>query len=143
MWSGLATSDTAIRLYACNPALKADLAVIPEKMLESAFEAIMDVAQLMKGYAQVFVRVDTGSLRDSIRVERGGVGMRWRQVRVRAGGYVTNPLTGKKVDYAGHVERNYPFMRPALEAVRGQAVALIERKVKAMLDGLESTIPKC
>jgi hypothetical protein len=132
-----------IQIYACNPAIKTDLAVIPEKMLEGAFEAILELAQLMKGYAQVFVRVDTGSLRDSIRVERGGIGMHWRQVRVRAGGYVTNPDTGRKVDYAGIVEKKYPYMRPALNQVRRQAILIMNRNVKSKLANLVSTNPMC
>jgi len=69
--------------------------------------------------------------------------MHWRQVRVRAGGYVVNPLTGKLVNYAGHVEQKYPYMRPALEQVRGQATTIIERGVKSKLDVLESTTPRC
>jgi len=93
--------------------LKVALAELPEKMLDSAFEQLDQQAELMKGYAQVYVRVDTGSLRDSIRKERGGIGKNWRVVRVRAGGYIVNPKTGKLVNYATHVEKNYPFMRPA------------------------------
>ena len=132
-----------LTLYLCNPAIKADLNIIPEKMLEGAFEAIMDVAYLMKGLAQVYVLVDTGSLRDSIRVERGGKGMRWRQVRVRAGGYVTNPKTGRLVDYARYVEEKCQFMRRALDEVRGQGNVIIERKVNSRVKGLPSTKSMC
>ena len=84
--------------------VKDSIANLPEKMMEYAFEVLLKQAELIKGLAQVYVPVDTGSLRDSIRVERGGEGLRWRQVRVRAGGYVTNPKTGKKVNYAGFIE---------------------------------------
>jgi HK97 gp10 family phage protein len=73
-------------------------------MLEHAFEALLKQAELIKGLAQVYVPVETGSLRDSIRIERGGVGKGWRQVRVRAGGYVANPKTGRLVDYAKYQE---------------------------------------
>jgi len=109
--------------------LKEDLARLPEEMLDAAFTELMMQAELMKGIAQVIVRVDTGSLRDSIRVERGGEGERWRRVRVRAGGYVTNPLTGKVVTYAVHVEQKFPFMRPAWEQIRGNVDSLIKRRV--------------
>ena len=94
----------------------------------SAYEVLMERAQLMKGLAQVYVRVDTGSLRDSIRVESGGIGEHWRRIRVRAGGYIINPKTKKRVDYAGIVESKYPFMRPAWEQVRADIEDMIKAK---------------
>lgn len=109
--------------------VKEDLADLPEKMLDYAFQVLMDRARLMRDLAQVKVRVDTGSLRDSIRVERGGEGLHWRRVRVRAGGYVTNPDTGQLVNYAAVVEKRYPFMRPAWEEVRPTIVEMIKAKV--------------
>ena len=108
---------------------KQTLAELPEKMLEVAYEELLQQAELMKGLAQIYVHVDTGSLRDSIRVERGGVGKHWRVVRVRAGGYVTNPVSNRLVDYAVIVEHKYPFMRPAFEQVRGNIADLIRRRV--------------
>jgi len=107
--------------------VKRDIAAIPEKLLEGVEQAIMEAAHLMVGLAQVHVRVDTGSLRDSIRVERGGQGLHWRQVRVRAGGYIVNPKTDKLVHYATIVEFKYPYMRPAFEEVRPQIVDIINR----------------
>ena len=109
--------------------LKADLARLPEKMLDAAFEELMQQAHLMQGLAQVYVAVDTGSLRDSIRVERGGEGEFWRRVRIRAGGYVTNPRTGKLVDYAVYVEQKQPFMAPAWDEVGPNIADLIKRRV--------------
>ena len=105
--------------------VKQDVAAIPNKLLEGAAEAILQVAHLMVGYAQIHVRVDTGSLRDSIRVERGGESMHWRQVRVRAGGYTVNPKTGRLVDYAAIVEVRYPFMKPAWDEVQPEAQDII------------------
>lgn len=109
--------------------LKAEIALLPEKMLKAADEEISQACDNMVGYAKVFTRVDTGSLRDSIRKERGGIGEHWRRWRVRAGGYVTNPKTGKLVDYAGIVESKYPFMAPAFDMIRADLAALIERNV--------------
>jgi len=109
--------------------LKQDLAELPEKMLEGACEEIVQVVTIMKGLAQANVRVDTGSLRDSIRVERGGQGKNWREIRVRAGGYITNPKTGRMVDYAAIVEMKYPYMAPAWQAVCHDLIALIKRGV--------------
>ena len=56
--------------------VKGEIAQLPEKMLEGAWEEIIQAVTLMKALAQVYVRVDTGSLRDSIRVERGGEDMK-------------------------------------------------------------------
>ena len=108
---------------------KTDLATLPEKMLEYAFEVLLAQAELMKGYAQVFVPVETGSLRDSIRIERGGEGKQWRTVKVRAGGYVTNPKTGKLVDYAAFVEERFAFMRAAWIEVQGTIADMIKSQV--------------
>jgi len=115
--------------YDFGGVLKTDLAQLPEQMLDYAEEVLLDQAHMMKGLAQILVRVDTGSLRDSIRVERGGRKLHWRTVRVRAGGYVTNPDTGRKVDYAAVVERKYPFMQPAWDSVKGTVVLMIEQRV--------------
>lgn len=115
--------------------LKQDLARLPDKMLDYAFEVLMERAQLMKGYAQVYVPVDTGSLRDSIRVERGGTSEHWRRVRVRAGGYKINPKSRKIVDYAVEVEYGtskqvaQPYMRPAWDQVRDTVADMIKAKV--------------
>lgn len=128
----------SIRLDFGKGTVKQDVAAIPNKLLEGADEAILEVAHLMAGLAQVHVRVDTGSLRDSIRVERGGRTMHWRQVRVRAGGYVTNPRTGKLVDYAVVVEAKWPYMRPAWDEVRPQAEAIIRRICLEHVKELES-----
>lgn len=87
-----------------DPSVKTKLAELPEKMLDYAYEVIMNQAHLIVALAQVYAPVETGSLRDSIRVERGGIGKNWRQVKIRAGGYVVNPLTGRTVDYAKHQE---------------------------------------
>ena len=107
--------------------VKQDVAAIPNKLLEGAEEAILQVAYLMKGLWQIHIRVDTGSARDSIRVERGGLGMHWREVRVRGGGYVVNPKTGRLVDYMGIIELKYGAGRQAWNEVQPEALAIINR----------------
>lgn len=119
----------SLRFDLSKGTVKKDLARLPEKILEYAFEVLMEQARLMKGYAQVYVPVDTGSLRDSIRLERGDEGERWRRIRVRAGGYKTNPKTGKLVDYAGYVERKQPYMWPAWKQVRDTIADMIKARV--------------
>jgi len=98
--------------------IKAKLATLPEKMLDYAQQVLSTQCDLIVGIAKVEVLVETGALRDSIRKERGGEGLRWRQYKVRAGGYVVNPKTGRLVDYAGHVEHKYPFLRFAVDQVK-------------------------
>jgi len=109
--------------------LKQDLAELPEKMLEGAWEEIVQIVTIMKGIWQVNAPVLTGSYRDSVRVERGGQGKFWREIRVRAGGYIVNPRTGRLVDYAVYVEQRFHCGRNAWEQVRGDVVNLIKRGV--------------
>jgi len=109
--------------------LKIALAELPEKMLEAAYEQLDMQAELMKGIWQVIAPVDTGSYRDSVRKERGGIGKNWRVVRVSAGGYVTNPKTGRLVDYAVILEYKYHCGERAWHQVCGNIEALIRRAV--------------
>jgi hypothetical protein len=113
--------------------IKADLAILPEQFDAVCEEIVDQVADLIVGYAKIFVNVDTGSLRDSIRKESGGEGLHYRLKRVRAGGYVTNPKTGKLVDYAAPVEAKYPFMRPALEEAQPEALLLAQSQFAKVL----------
>jgi len=135
---GFAVAGNLIQLDFNKGVAKRDIAEIPQKLLEGAEEAILEAAHLMSGLAKVHVRVDTGSLRDSIRVERGGKGMHRRSVRVRAGGYIINPVTGRLVDYAVIVEQRYPYMKPAWHEVRSQVEAIINRICLARIAELES-----
>jgi hypothetical protein len=119
----------SIRLDFSDPNVKEKIAQLPEKMLKYAEEVLSKQCDLIVGIAKVNVPVDTGSLRDSIRKERGGMGKHWRQFKVRAGGYVTNPKTGRRVNYAWIVELRFPFLRPAVEEVKPTIVEMIRANV--------------
>ena len=127
--------STRIALDITDPNLKEKLAVLPDKMLDYAEEVLLAQAHLIVGLAQVYCPVDTGSLRDSIRVERGGQGLKWRQIRVRMGGYVTNPNTGRRVNYAKHQEFGTRyivaklFLTQAVDEVRPTIVEMIKNRV--------------
>jgi HK97 gp10 family phage protein len=123
----------SINLDIFDPNIKTKLATLPEKMLEYAEEVLLKQAQLMRDLAKIYCPVDTGSLRDSIRVERGGSGLRWREVRVRAGGYVTNPNTGRKVDYAYYQEYGTRYMvaKMFMQMAYLQVQPSIEAMIKA------------
>ena len=114
--------------------IKQDLALIPQKALEAADDEIRQACDNMVGYAKINVRVDTGSLRDSIRVERGGEGEHWRRWRVRAGGYIVNPKTNRLVNYAAIVEEKYPYLRPAFDMIKVDLVELVRRRVVEALE---------
>lgn len=123
----------SITLDLFDPNVKTKLATLPEKMLEHAEEALLKQAQLMRDLAKIYCPVDTGSLRDSIRVERGGQGLHWRQIKVRAGGYITNPQTGRKVDYAFYQEygTRYLSARMFMQMAYLQVQPTIEAMIKA------------
>jgi len=118
--------------------VSADLSGLPDKLLEAATQGALNVAHLVLGTAQVNVRVDTGSLRDSGRVERGGKGKHWAVIRVRFGGYVVNPRTGKLVDYARFIEFHYPYLKPAVAEYRGQMAEVIRRFCLEVIKDIES-----
>lgn len=108
---------------------KQQIAELPEQMMEGAWEEIIQLMTTMKGFAQVFVLVDTGALRDSIRVERGGKGKGWRVIRLRAGGYVINQKTGRLVDYACIIERKHSYICRAWYLLCSNVENLIRRGV--------------
>lgn len=87
----------------------------------AAADGVKKVAYKIKDSAQGRVRVDTASLQKSIRVgasakPAGHV----HTIRVTAGGYVTNPKTGKIVGYAIEQELGtsrmigQPYMGPSV-----------------------------
>lgn len=113
------------------------LSEVPDKLLEGGEEALVETAHLMVGYIQVTARVDTGSYRDSARMERVPARAAQRVIRVRVGGYVVNPKTRRLVDYATFLERRYRTVENAWEQVRGQVEAIIRRKCMAQLKQIE------
>ena len=127
---------TSIQEFA-NGTIKSQIAQIPSKLLEGAEQAIMETAYLVLGLAQVHVRVDTGSLRDSGRIERGGKGLHWAEVKVRFGGYIINPKTGKLVNYAAIIEQRYPYLRPAVQEATPEIRATINRVCFHNLESLD------
>jgi len=112
-----------------NSNTKYALAELEDNIADWAFEALLEQAEVMKGYWQIFINVDTGAARDSIRIERGGEGKYWKQVKVRGGGYVINPKTGRLVDYMWILEQRYGAGRAAFEIIKPVIAMMIEEKV--------------
>ena len=114
-------------------ALTVALDPLTERILKS-------VANEVKEEARELVPVDTGALRRSIRVtstarEAGKI----TRVGVRAGGYETNPKTGKIVNYAIYVEFGTSHQSPQpylIQAANKKAVPIMRQ----LLDGLDRTL---
>lgn len=94
-----------------NHQVRVPIGELGETIYHTNLEILRERMELMRDLAKVYVNVDTGSLRDSIRMEWIGEGRRIGSVV--AGGRVTNPKTGKLVDYAAALEAKYPYMYPA------------------------------
>jgi len=93
-----------------------------------AEEVVISKAGLMRDIWKTIAAVDTGSYRDSIRIQRVGVGR--VKITVRAGGYIVNPKTGRLVDYAGWLELRYHFGQQAFNEVYMTVAHAIAEKVK-------------
>ena len=97
-----------IKLNMLSGTVEADLAKLVGEMKDETLAFLLEKAVNMVQVAQSLCPVDTGSLRDSIRVEQHP-----DKIVVKAGGLVVNPKTGRVVDYATIVENTQPFMMPA------------------------------
>lgn len=105
--------------------LQIALATLPDQLEEAALEAVNEAADFMVNIAKIHCLVDTGTLQGSIRKEQEG-----NVVSVKAGGrQFINPKTRRGCDYALHVERKNPFMRPAWETIKDLVESKIREKV--------------
>lgn len=114
---------------------------ISEAFKESALEMLNEAADFGVMRAKQLVPVATGALQRSIRREPDAQAeANGFSVGVSAGdGGVTNPRTGREVDYAGHVEYGTsrmppkPYLRPALFEAAQNIPTLFMEKVKGRL----------
>jgi len=99
-------------------------------------EGLKEVASCVVRDARSLVPVDTGSLQRSIRMHSYVMEGHVQEVVVTAGGYVTNPKTGRKVDYAAYVEygtsrvKPKPFLNPALERNRWLLLEVLRGRLR-------------
>ena len=107
--------------------VKAQLAVLAEKMSDAAFEALDEGTDFIVMMMKTLVLVRTGTLQKTCRKERSGKG--YRTIVVRAGGYYTNPETGRICDYAHWVEMRSPFVAPSIAMVDNYIKSLIGQRV--------------
>lgn len=92
------------------------------RLKKSTEDNIRQICIDIRDTAKAKAPVDTGSLQASIRLQTyHATGSAIIKLGVSAGGYVTNPRTGRIVNYARFVEygtsrmRAQPYMRPAIE----------------------------
>ena len=116
---------------------------MPDAFDQSMTDAMEETAQLGKERARELVPVDTGALKNSIRVERFATPAGYiTYTGIRAGGYIRNPRTNKLVDYASYVEygtsrqRPQPYLRPAVEYAMKRLPDLFWRKLSRRVNVL-------
>jgi len=131
----------SLKIYGLQQ-LMTDLTRIQGDLDAEVVEALDEVAEKIKKDAKDGCPVDTGSLQKSIRRQKHAMPARHvHAIGVSAGGYITNPKTGRKVDYAAYVEfgtsktRPQPFMQPAIEKNREEVRRILSKKVLEALQG--------
>lgn len=118
--------------------LKTRLANLKNQHLTKAcVEGTKQIARDIRDTAKILAPKDTGALAASIRLivtarPAGHV----TSIGVSAGGYVINPKTGRRVDYASFVEygtrnmRAQPFMRPAIAEHTPRTTRIITKGIR-------------
>ena len=107
-----------------------------ESLNPKTVQGLIEVADRIVNDAKATVRVDTGSLQKSIRKQHHVSQGHIHNIAVSAGGYVTNPKTGRIVDYAHFLEYGtsrmpaYPFLMPALEMNRPSLRLVLRSKLR-------------
>lgn len=94
------------------------VAELPQIVKQEAYDCLMRNAELFAGLAQIYVHVDTGNLRDNIRVEQQG----------------ETVVVVAATPYAAPLEAKYPFMAPAW--------AQVEPNLRAELEAIQQRIDK-
>ena len=127
---------TTLKIIGTNR-LIARLARFPKDIEKASADGISNIIVQIRDDAKALCPVDTGSLKSSIRKQTyakpAGHILRYG---ISAGGYVTNPKTGRKVDYASYVEYgtskmfHKPFMRPAIERHKDKLTKEISKRFK-------------
>ena len=98
-------------------ALHSTIQKLPAELQAEAIAELKNAAEAIAALAQMFCRVDSGALRDSIHVEPVTDGF-----IVKAGG-ATAP-------HAPIIEAKYPFLKPAVEAMNPQIDAVLNKIVQ-------------
>jgi len=129
-------SKTRLRIDGVEK-VKRNFNVLTQGMEPAAARVLKEVAEEAKTEAKKLVPVDTGALRDSIRlIVTAKTAGNITRVGIRAGGYEVNPKTGKLVNYAIPVEFGthrqvpQPYLIPA---VSRKASRIMRRLLKELV----------
>jgi HK97 gp10 family phage protein len=114
------------------------LASIPDAIKSDLDAAVKDQAERLAATQRTFVKVDTGNLKASIRVEKGRKPL---QYLVKAGGPLTTKTAGggKPYDYSrgsefGTVkEPAHPFFFPTYRLMKNRIKSGVARKIRAAI----------
>ena len=108
---------------------------ITSNLPQLADDSTKETAEAIRDLAKEYVPVDTASLQKSIRIEVFKYFNAYdKGYRVRAGGYVVNPKTGRLVEYAAYVEfgtsrqRPQPFLSRAVLEHRETLVKILKTR---------------
>ena len=99
---------------------------ITAKMIPVLEAAVTEAAQLVEDRAKQRVPVNTGRLRDAIHIEHTGLG----EVTVVAGD--TEAFYGHIVEHGGRYTPARPFLLPAGEESRDDAVKLVALALRSL-----------
>ena len=119
--------------------LRANLLTFTNAVDPETTSALNEVAEKIRDSAKENAPVDTAALQKSIAKETITHKGKVKSIRVRAGGRVRNPKTGRLVDYASYVEFGtsrmaaQPFLRPAYVEHRQEILKAITRGMMARL----------
>lgn len=111
--------------------LRANLVTFTEGVDPVTTRELEAVADKIRDHAKAIAAIDTGAMMKSVAKEKIVVKGLVKSIRVRAGGRVVNPKTGRLVDYASYVEfgtsrnRPQPFLRPAYVKHRTDVIKAI------------------
>jgi len=128
-------SNTKLRIEGIEN-VKRNFNALTEGMNPAAARVLKEIAEEVKTEAKELVPVDTGALRDSIRLivtakSAGNI----TRVGVRAGGYEVNPKTGSLVNYAVYVEFGtsrqspQPYLIPAASKKASRIMRLLLKEL--------------
>ena len=122
-----------LKLSGSLPEAMEQLNKLPEDLREVTRRILFNIMEYASNMAKIYCPVDTGTLRNSIRIEETTVGNTVGFRLVAGGRDYINPKTGRPCDYARMVEAKIPFMAPALYAVAPLVKQAIYEAVEASL----------
>lgn len=115
--------------------LRAEFAKLARDIRRAAAQGVADAARLLEGTVRRNAPVDTGALRDSIHVERGGRSRaRVQDMVVVEGGHGDEPVA-LDVEYGTQDQAPDPFIRRSVARERSRVRAAISAPIVRRIAG--------